>query len=189
MRTRASAARLDRPWHRPGAVSYALGRLAAFLRSPVNVSEAAPDSLSVLRDLPVVGRDGTTLRVNVVVPAGGGQFPVLMSAHPYGKDKLPRRRGRGYRVNIQYRILRQPGRVSSLTGWEAPDPAWWAEQGYAVVNCDLRGAGTSEGSASLFSDQEGEDVYDLIEWAAAQPCCTLHWGPARPARLLIPVVP
>jgi predicted acyl esterase len=168
---RLTGARLDRPWHRPGAVSYALGRLAAFLRSPVNVSEPAPDSLSVLRDLPVVVRDGTTLRVNVVVPAGGGQFPVLMSAHPYGKDKLPRRRGRGYRVNIQYRILRQSGpvRFSSLTGWEAPDPAWWAEQGYAVVNCDLRGAGTSEGSASLFSDQEGEDVYDLIEWAAAQP--------------------
>ncbi len=171
MRTQASAARLDRPWHRPGAVSYALRRLAALLRSPVKVSEPAPGSLSVLRDLPVVVRDGTTLRVNVVVPAGGGQFPVLLSAHPYGKDKLPRRRGRGYRVNIQYRILRQPVpvRFSALTGWEAPDPAWWAEQGYAVVNCDLRGAGTSEGSASLFSDQEGEDVYDLIEWAAAQP--------------------
>ena len=55
---------------------------------------------------------------------------------------------------------------------EAPDPAWWAAQGYAVVNCDLRGAGTSEGSAGLLSDQEGEDVYDLVEWAAAQPWST-----------------
>ena len=97
-----------------------------------------------------------------------------MSAHPYGKDNLPRRRGRGWRVSVQYRMLRQTGQVrfSSLTGWEAPDPAWWAAQGYAVVNCDLRGAGTSEGSASLLSDQEGEDVYDLIEWAAAQPWST-----------------
>jgi len=119
----------------------------------------------------VVVRDGTTLRVNVVVPAGAGPFPALLSAHPYGKDNLPQRRGRGYRVSPQYRVLRQTGpvRISSLTGWEAPDPAWWAAHGYAVVNADLRGAGTSEGAASLLSDQEGEDVYDLIEWAAAQP--------------------
>jgi uncharacterized protein len=77
-------------------------------------------------------------------------------------------------VSVQYRMLRQPARVrfSSLTGWEAPDPAWWAGQGYAVVNCDLRGAGTSEGTCAIWSDQEGEDVYDLIEWAAAQPWST-----------------
>jgi predicted acyl esterase len=128
----------------------------------------------MLRDLPVVVRDGTTLRVNIVLPAGDGPFPVLLSAHPYGKDNLPKRRRRGYRVSFQYRILRQTGPVSfsSLTGWEAPDPAWWAAQGYAVVNCDLRGAGTSKGSASLLSDQEGEDVSDLIEWAGAQPWST-----------------
>ncbi len=70
--------------------------------------------------------------------------------------------------------MRQTSRVrfSSLTGWEAPDPAWWAAQGYAVASCDLRGAGTSGGAASLLSDQEGEDVCDLIEWAAGQPWST-----------------
>ena len=174
MRTHGRTTRLDRPWHRPGAARYALGRLPGLLHPPVHVYEPSAGSLSVRRDLPVVVRDGVTLRVNVVLPAGGGRFPVLMSAHPYGKDNLPRRRGRGYRVSFQYRILRQTGpvRFSVLTGWEAPDPAWWAAQGYAVVNCDLRGAGTSEGSASLLSDQEGEDVYDLIEWAAAQPWST-----------------
>ena len=174
MRTPGSMTRLDRPWHRPGAARYALGRLPALLHPPVDVYKPSAGSLSVRRDLPVVVRDGTTLRVNVVLPAGAGPFPVLMSAHPYGKDNLPRRRGRGYRVSFQYRILRQTGpvRFSVLTGWEAPDPAWWAAQGYAVVNCDLRGAGTSEGSASLFSDQEGEDVHDLIEWAAAQSWST-----------------
>jgi hypothetical protein len=174
MRRQVSMTRLDRPWHRPGAAWYALRRLPALLHPPVSVYEPAAGSLSVLRDLPVAVRDGTTLRVNVYQPAGAGPFPVLMSAHPYGKDNLPRRRGRGYRVSVQYRILRQTGtvRFSALTGWEAPDPAWWAAQGYAVVNCDLRGAGTSAGSASLLSDQEGEDVYDLIEWAAAQPWST-----------------
>jgi putative CocE/NonD family hydrolase len=41
-----------------------------------------------------------------------------------------------------------------------------------VVNCDLRGAGRSDGVCSLLSDQEAEDVYDLVEWAAAQPWST-----------------
>jgi predicted acyl esterase len=170
MRAQATMTRLDRPWHRPGAVRYALGRLPGLLRPPVSVYEPAAGELSVLRDLPVVVRDGTTLRVNVVLPADGGQFPVLMSAHPYGKDKLPKRRRRSWRVSFLYRMLRQTGlvRFSALTGWEAPDPAWWAAHGYAVVNCDLRGAGTSQGEASFLSDQEGEDVYDLIEWAAGQ---------------------
>jgi hypothetical protein len=118
MRARVSMTRLDRPWHRPGAVRYALHRLPGLLRPPVSVHEPAAGSLRVLRDLPVVVRDGTTLRVNVVLPAGAGPFPVLMSAHPYGKDNLPRRRGRGYRVSFQYRMLRQtaPVRFSSLTG-------------------------------------------------------------------------
>ena len=77
-------------------------------------------------------------------------------------------------MNFRRHPLRQTGQVrfSSLTGWEAPNPVWWAAQGYAVVNCDLRGAGTSEGTASLLSAQEGEDVHDLIEWAAAQPWST-----------------
>ena len=173
-RSGAGLTRLDQPWRRPGAVRYALARLPGLLRPPVQAYQPAPGSLTVLRDQPVRVRDGTTLRVNVVLPAGAGRCPVLMSAHPYGKNNLPRRRGRGYRVSSQYRILRQAGpvRFSSLTGWEAPDPAWWAGQGYAVVNCDLRGAGTSDGTASLLSDQEGEDAHDLIEWAAAQPWST-----------------
>jgi uncharacterized protein len=110
--------RLDRPWRRPGAVRYALRRLPGLLRPPVSVDEPAAGSLSVLGDLPVTVRDGTTLRVNVVLPDGDGKFPVLMSAHPYGKDNLPRRRGLGYRVSILYRMLRQTGpvRFSALKG-------------------------------------------------------------------------
>jgi uncharacterized protein len=122
----------------------------------------------------VAARDGTVLRVNVYRPPGAGKFPVILSAHPYSKDNLPAKKLLGYRASVQYRVLRQTAsvRFSSLTGWEAPDPAWWTERGYAVVTCDLRGAGTSEGRSALLSDQEGEDVYDLIEWAGAQPWST-----------------
>lgn len=118
-------------------------------------------------------RDGTVLRVNVFRPPGTGPFPVIMCAHPYGKDAMPRRRGRGrrWKIDKQFRLMRQTGpmRFSSLTTWEAPDPVWWAEQGYVLVNCDLRGAGSSAGVAAFFSVAEGDDYHDLIEWAASRP--------------------
>lgn len=165
---------LDRPWHRPGAARYALTRLRSLARPPVTVHEPAPGSVVTDRDVPVRMRDGILLRVNVFRPTGTGPFPVILSAHPYGKDKLPSRRGRRWRFPVQYRLMRQPAPVSfsTLTTWEAPDPAWWTGQGYAVVNADLRGSGTSEGVGSLMSDAEARDVYDLVEWAGHQPWST-----------------
>ena len=165
---------LDRPWRRPGGLRYALTRLHGALRPPVVVEEPPPGAVQTDHDVGVATRDGTVLHVNVYRPPGAGPFPVLLCAHPYGKDRLPVRTRRGYRVSFQYRALRQTGpvRFSNLTTWEAPDPAWWAQQGYALVNCDLRGAGTSDGRGALLSDQEGEDVADLIEWAGRQPWST-----------------
>jgi uncharacterized protein len=140
------------------------------------VYEPAPGAVVVLHDVAVTTRDGTVLRANVHLPSGDGPFPVVLCAHPYDKDNIPRKkkRGPGYSVPLPYRVLRQPSRLrfSSLTGWEAPDPAWWTVRGFAVANCDLRGAGHSDGVGSLLSDQEGEDVYDLIEWAGRQPWST-----------------
>lgn len=162
----------DRPWHRPGAYRYALNRIRGLRRAPVEVYEPPPGSIRFDHDAAVTTRDGTVLRVNVYRPSGAGPFPVVMSTHPYGKDNLPKRTRFGrYRASPQYRLLRQTGivRFSSATGWEAPDPVTWTALGYAVVNCDLRGAGTSDGVGSLMSDQEAEDIYDLIEWAGAQP--------------------
>jgi len=167
---------LVHPTRRPGALPYLLIRLRSMVRPPVTVYEPAEGSVLVDRDLEVAVRDGTVLRVNVHRPPGAGPFPVLLSAHPYGKDALPKRTRRGFRVSAQYRGLRQtdPISFSSLTSWEAPDPVWWTQHGYAVVNADLRGAGHSDGRTELLSKQEGEDVADLIEWAGTQP-----WGTGR----------
>jgi len=122
-------------------------------------------------NVPVRLRDGVTLRVNVYRPESDGRFPVLMSAHPYGKDKIPARTRSGRAVNYQHRLFPQPGPVSlsAWTGWEAPDPGFWVPRGYVVINADLRGGGTSEGTAEMFSDQEAQDYYELIEWAGTQP--------------------
>lgn len=159
----------DRPWRRPGRLAYARDRLRTFVRPPVTV-QAAPDDLVIERDVEVRMRDGIVLRANLYRPAGDGPFPVLLSVHPYGKDRLPRRRRGRWRLNPQFRIMNQsaPFSISSVTGWEAPDPVWWVQNGYAVVNADSRGAGASEGTGRLLSHQEAEDAYDLIEWAGTQ---------------------
>jgi predicted acyl esterase len=122
-------------------------------------------------DVEVRMRDGVVLRVNVYRPRGDGPFPVLLSVHPYGKDGVPKKKRRGWKLSFQFRIMNQaePYQISNLTGWEAPDPAWWVSHGYVVINADERGAGTSDGTGSLLTDAEAKDSYDLIEWAAAQP--------------------
>ncbi|NTY58087.1 CocE/NonD family hydrolase [Mycolicibacterium sphagni] len=163
------ATRYDRPWRRPGAAAYARKRIRAFLHPPVTVVPA-PTDLIKDHDVAVRMRDGVALRVNVYRPPGDGPFPVILSAHPYGKDKLPERTRRGWRLTFQFRIMNQPEpyQISSETGWEAPDPVAWVARGYVVINADARGAGSSDGVGSLLSDDEARDVYDLIEWAGTQ---------------------
>ncbi|KAF2485561.1 acyl esterase [Neohortaea acidophila] len=130
----------------------------------------APADITVDWDVPIKVRDGTTLRVNVFRPSSGKLVPVVMSAHPYAKDKIPLKTKTGRGLSPQYRLLSQPRpfHISQYTGWEAPDPAFWVPRGYAVVNADLRGGGTSEGVADLFSDEEAQDYFELIEWAGTQ---------------------
>jgi uncharacterized protein len=149
---------------------YAIGRLRGIVSPPVKITPP-PSGIRFEKDVEVAVRDGTILRVNVFRPESEGRYPVIMCAHPYGKDRQPKRGPLGYRPPPQYRMLRQPKPVtwSAWTSWEAPDPAYWVPRGYAVVNCDLRGFGTSEGSGNLLTDAEAQDIYDLIEWAGTQP--------------------
>ncbi|MBV9639338.1 MAG: CocE/NonD family hydrolase [Mycobacteriaceae bacterium] len=170
LRVAARSLPLDRPWHRPGRFGYALSRLRGFAKPPVTVTTPPPD-IVVDRDAAVRTRDATVLRVNVFRAPGRDARPVILSAHPYGKDSLPARRGNRWTYSVQYRMLRQPAPVtfSAFTGWEAPDPAWWVAQGFVVVNADLRGCGHSEGTGKLLSQQEGRDLYDIVEWAGGQP--------------------
>ena len=162
---------LDKPWKRPGAAAYARRRTTAFRKPPVTVYEM-PADVRKDEDVPVRMRDGVTLRLNLYRPADADErLPVILSAHPYGKDAVPKRKGRGWSINPQFRIMNQPEalRISDQTSWEAPDPVWWAQHGYAVINLDVRGGGRSEGRGALFSDQEADDIAQVIEWAAEQP--------------------
>ncbi len=148
------------------------------VRPPVTISPP-PTGVDVEWNVAITARDGTTLRANVFRPAPGsagaharpdGHYPVIMCAHPYNKDALPRKVPWGYLPSGQYRVFRQPEPIafSAWTGWEGPDPAHWVPLGYAVVVGDLRGFGASDGTGTILSKQEGEDYHDLIEWAGSQ---------------------
>jgi putative CocE/NonD family hydrolase len=169
---RNPAPTLDRPWRRPGALRYALQRIRGAVKPPVTVTHAPTDIL-IEGDVNVPTRDGTVLRINVFRKNGDEPRPVVLSIHPYGKDNLPTRRGRKSTFSLQYRAIRQPEPVafSTMTGWEAPDPAWWTGQGFTVVNADSRGCGHSDGTGKLLSRQEAEDTYDLVQWIADKPWC------------------
>jgi predicted acyl esterase len=152
-----------------------------FVRHAINPNvqvDPAPSDIQIDWDVPVRMRDGVILRVNIFRPRTTARVPVIMSAHPYGKDEIPANSRSGRKLSLQSRLLRQPHKItiSALTGWEAPDPAFWTGHGYAVINADLRGAGTSDGTGTLFSDAEALDYYDLIEWAGAQDWCSGRVG-------------
>lgn len=164
-------ARSPRPERRVG-IRHVLRRVRNVARPAVTITPPPTDGVVLDRDVEVVVRDGTTLRANVFRSAGEGRHPVLISAHPYGKDALPRARRRGgWSPPRQYRLMPQSTPVvhSAWTSWEAPDPAVWVPRGFVVVNADLRGWGRSEGTGELLSAQEAEDYHDLVEWAAARP--------------------
>lgn len=116
------------------------------------------------RDVALTMRNGTTIYTDVFRPVGEGKHPAIVAWSPYGKeiggswlDDLPDRSG----VPLDW--------VSELQKFEAPDPAFWVNHGYAVLNPDPRGAYKSEGDLNFWGKQLAEDGYDFIEWAAAQP--------------------
>lgn len=151
-------------------VGTARRNLARVIRPDVRITPP-PAGVRLDRDVAVTVRDGTALRVNVFRPAAEGRYPVLLCAQPYGKDRVPARSRSGRAVPLQYRLASndEPMTFSAWTSLEAPDPAFWVPRGYVLVIGDLRGWGTSDGVAEAFRPAEGDDVHDLIEWAAAQP--------------------
>src|SRR5690625_2171689 len=121
-----------------GPFGRARRRLHNLVRPNVVVT-GPPPGVRLERDVEVAVRDGTVLRVNVFRPQDeDGPRPVLMSAHPYGKDYLPRKRRGGHRPFPNLRLLPQSTTftISAWTGWEAPDPGYWVSAGYVVVNAD-----------------------------------------------------
>ncbi|WP_226294318.1 CocE/NonD family hydrolase [Aquimarina algicola] len=120
-------------------------------------------TLKIENDIKVEMRDGVELAVNIYRPDTEGTFPVILSLGPYGKDDLPAEYDPVEDGNIN---------VSEYAAFEVSDPDFWVKNGYVVIAADSRGTGQSDGKLNIFEDQEAEDYYDLIEWAAAQEWST-----------------
>lgn len=115
--------------------------------------------------------DSVELRANVFRPMAPGRYPVIMSFGVYGKDVHFEDA-----FTAQWRVLKNlyPGLDSDGSSgrwlrWEVPDPERWVPDGFVVVVVDGRGSGMSPGYLDPFSPQETRDLYECIEWAAAQP--------------------
>ncbi len=118
------------------------------------------------KDMYAPMRDGVRLCMDIFRPEAEGRFPALLALSPYGKA-------------TQRRMLPQPCPPSTMADAciEAGDSNYIVSRGYVHVIADTRGTGKSEGEyLSMYSKQESEDGYDLVEWIAEQPWCDGNVG-------------
>jgi len=126
-------------------------------------SDRAPNDpvypIVVDKDVDVTVRDGARLKADVFRPYDDGKFPAILNLGPYQKDKL---------WIVPDNLAEAP---NEWMNWETVNPQWWVPRGYVAVRVDGRGTGKSPGQYDPWSLAEAVDLYDAIEWAAAQPWC------------------
>jgi predicted acyl esterase len=101
-----------------------------------------------------VMRDGTKLAANVYKPAGTGPWPVVMTRTPYLKDG---------RIDKEH----DPD-GSKMREALVKQARHYTDAGFVFVHQDVRGKGRSQGFYAAF-ENDVEDGYDSVEWAAKQP--------------------
>ncbi|MCV7278685.1 CocE/NonD family hydrolase [Mycolicibacterium flavescens] len=99
----------------------------------------------------VAVRDGVTLMADVHRPESAQRFPALIAASPYPRQ------------------IQDLGAPAGFI--EAGVTDFWVTRGYVHVIANVRGTGGSGGTFGFFDGQERRDMYDLVEWVAAQPWC------------------
>jgi hypothetical protein len=139
-------------------------------KSGVRETATIQDGMVIDWDLPITMDDGIVLRADVFRPIAPGHYPVIASYGPYAKWLAFQD---GYPTAWEIMIREHPdvaaGSTNKYQSWEVVDPEKWVPDGYVVVRVDSRGAGRSPGFIDHFSPRETQDLYNTIEWAAAQP--------------------
>ncbi len=118
------------------------------------------DSIAELRDVMVAMRDGKRLCVDIYRPDMAGRFPALLAIAPHNKEfQTP-----------EFAEAAQGSQPAWARMWfggaEGGDTDYLVRRGYVHVCGNIRGTGKSDGGGS-----PEWDIYDLIEWIAAQPWC------------------
>ncbi|OGL18042.1 MAG: peptidase S15 [Candidatus Rokubacteria bacterium RIFCSPLOWO2_12_FULL_71_22] len=121
-------------------------------------------------DVPITMDDGLVLRADIYRPAGTDKHPVILSYGPYGKGlHFEDLYTDQWRRMVEQHPDVSAGSTNRYQNWEVVDPEKWVPDGYACVRVDSRGAGRSPGVLDLWSAREAQDLFQCIEWAAAQP--------------------
>ena len=118
------------------------------------------DSIAEQRDVMVAMRDGKRLCVDIYRPDMAGRFPALLAIAPHNKEfQTP-----------EFAEAAQGSQPAWARMWfggaEGGDTDYLVRRGYVHVCGNIRGTGKSDGGGS-----PEWDIYDLIEWIAAQPWC------------------
>jgi putative CocE/NonD family hydrolase len=124
-------------------------------RDYTNLSEPSFE-IRRTNNIVIVTRDHTTLMADLFQPDAESRFPVLISFSPYP---------------------RQLQDVGAPLGFiEAGASDFFVPRGYVHLIVNARGTGGPGGTWGLFDQRERNDLYDLIEWTAAEPWCDGNVG-------------
>jgi predicted acyl esterase len=131
------------------------------------------DAMRIDWDTPITMEDGTVLRADLFRPDDDRRYPAILSYGAFGKG-LAFQEGNKSAWDRMIKAFPEVARGSSCKYqvWEVVDPEKWVPDGYAVLRIDARGSGRSPGFLDPWSAQETRDIYQCIEWAAAQPWCS-----------------
>ena len=128
------------------------------------------DGMRIDWHVPIPMDDGIVLRCDVYRPPEEGQYPVILTYGPYAKGLSFQE---AYAPQWEKMVRDHPdvaaGSTNKYQNWEVVDPEKWVPDGYACVRVDSRGTGWSPGYIDVWSPRETKDLYQCIEWAAAQP--------------------
>ena len=116
--------------------------------SGVNFDPADPIEPTTILSIPM--RDGVTLSAALFLPKRPGRYPTLLAVSPYRFDN-------DYAPAYPMFLWRETGPI-----------AWYLDHGYAYLHMDVRGTGRSGGEYHFLDAIEQRDLYDAIEWIAAQ---------------------
>jgi len=125
-------------------------------------------AFTVERGVKISMKDGVRLSCDIWRPEAVGKFPAILGFHCYhaGGQTGPIKP-----AAISTAQWRHPGQERTNASLEAGDPVFFARRGYVHAVCNARGTGASEGLWDFSGPQEVQDVYEVIEWLAAQPWC------------------
>ena len=131
--------------------------------SPVEFSMQRTNSIAI----PL--RDGTVLRADVFLPTTGAPRTTRSIDGSIDTDHDTQAAPALMSFSCYPRQVQDLG--APLGFIEAGASDYFVPRGYARVIVNARGTSGSEGTWALGDEQERRDVYDVVEWIAAQPWC------------------